>query len=41
VKKLLMIAALLTLAATVYGLTIRAEAKTDDQADITALENHR
>jgi ketosteroid isomerase-like protein len=39
-KKLVIIAAMLAFGAAIYGLTLRAEAKTDDQAEIAALENH-
>jgi ketosteroid isomerase-like protein len=39
-KKLVSIAAVLALGAAIYGLTLRAEAKTNDQAEIAALEDH-
>jgi ketosteroid isomerase-like protein len=39
-KKLVIIAAMLVFGAAIYGLTLRAEAKTDDQAEIAALEDH-
>jgi ketosteroid isomerase-like protein len=39
-KKLVTIAAMLAFGAAIYGLALRAEAKTDDQAEIAALEDH-
>jgi ketosteroid isomerase-like protein len=39
-KKLVTIVALLAFGAAIYALTLRAEAKTDDQAEIAALEGH-
>ena len=39
-KKLISIAAMLAFGAAIYGLALRAEAKTNDRAEIAALENH-
>jgi ketosteroid isomerase-like protein len=39
-KKLLLMAALLAFGAAMYALAFRAEAKTDNKAEISALEDH-